>query len=252
MAFAHIRHTGATPSRNLGFVATEGDMDSEFDRSRKTRHQRLPVTFTGVEPTKVLSVSNSQSFTEQVSKILSEYRRIRLLAGASDRTQAAERVVLLKPDVVVIEADLDYELGGIDTAFALRAISPTTAFVLISPHSDPEHLAMIPRGLGLEWSYVLSDGEINAEDLAAAITSAAWSIPFIDHRIDQSLLGSFQENVQKAVDKVLRAKERHRPSRRPGRAKDLGYLDSDEWDGKVQRFRLSEDTEDGDGPDMGA
>ena len=84
-------------------------MGRSTDESRNSKHQRLPLAFTGAEPTKVLAVANNQSFTERVSTILSDYRRLRLLGGAHDRAQAAERLVLLKPDVVVIEADLDYE-----------------------------------------------------------------------------------------------------------------------------------------------
>ncbi len=216
-------------------------------RSRRSRIRRHPVVHSSAEPTKVLAVGNEQRFIEQISGLLADQSRLNLLGGAQDRVQAAERLVLLKPDVVVIDADLDYELGGIDTAMALRTISPSTAFVLISPHSDPERLAMVPRGLGLEWSYLLSHGEIDKEDLISAISCAAWSIPFVDRRIDRSQLGRLQSHMDDAVEQVLRIAKRStraKSSPRKARSHGLGYAESASWEGKVETFRLPEQGED--------
>lgn len=221
-------------------------MARSFRRIRRSRSLKSPLPQYGVEPTRVLAVGNRQSFIEEISGLLVDEQQIRLLGGAQGRIEAAERLVLLKPDVVVIEIDLDYELGGIDTAFALRRISPSTAFVLVSPHSDPERLAMVPRGLGLEWSYVLSRGGIEKTDLVNAISSASWSIPYIDRRIDRSKLKSLQKQVAEAVEVALRTPKpnsRRAKSQKPR----LGYSGSADWTGDVTRFRLPEDGN-GNGP----
>lgn len=209
------------------------------------RNRRIPLKqpfpVYGTAPTKVLAVGNAQKFIEQISLLLSNEARIELLGGAQSRAEAAERLVLLKPDVIVIDVNLDYELGGIDTAFALRRISPSTAFVLISPFSDPERLSMIPKELGLEWSYLLSDKGIDGGDLAAAISSAAWSIPYIDRRIDRSRLGAIQDEVEKAIEVALKEPEKHNKGRSASKAR---YANSPNWTGwtaHVQKFRLPED-----------
>lgn len=216
-------------------------MTRTLHRSRYVRTRHHPVLHSSAEPTKVLAVGREQRFVEKISGLLADESRITLLGGAYDRVQATERLVLLKPDVVVIEADLDYELGGIDTAMALRTISPSTAFVLISPYSDPERLAMVPRGLGLEWSYLLSHGEIDKEDLTSAISCAAWSIPFIDSRIDRTQLGGLQQRVNDAVDQVLRIAKRSSRKTATPRKPGLGYANSGSWEGKVQTFQLPEE-----------
>lgn len=208
-------------------------------RIRTSRSRQIPRY--GVQPTRALAVGNGQKFIEEISTLLSSAEHIEFLGGAQSRSEATERLVLLKPDVVVIEVNLDYELGGIDTAFALRRISPTTAFVLISPYSDPERLSMVPRGLGLEWSYLLSDGGIDAIELAAAIRSAAWSIPYIDRRIDRSRVRDLQDEVEKAIEIAIQVPKRHTRGR-PG--PKIGYANSADWgnwSGKIQKFRLSED-----------
>jgi DNA-binding NarL/FixJ family response regulator len=204
-------------------------------RPEPVRRPLLPQY--GVEPTKVLAVGRDQHFIEQISRLLRTEDRVNLLGGALDRTGAAERLVLLRPDVIVIDVDLDYEMGGIDTAFALRRISPNTAFVLISPYSDAERLSMVPRGLGLEWSYLLSDQGIDAGELASAVTSAAWSIPYIDKRIDRSRLGALQDESEKAVQIALQAPTRHRSKRAEPK---LGYANSAGWYGRIHTFKLPE------------
>ena len=215
-------------------------------RIRTTQSRSLPQY--GIEPTRALAIGGGQKFIEEISNLLSADEHIELLGGAQNRSEAAERLVLLKPDVVVIDVNLDYEMGGIDTAFALRRISPSTAFVLISPFSDPERLSMVPRGLGLDWSYLLSEGGIDGADLAAAIRSAAWSIPYIDHRIDRSQLSHLQEKVNKAVDIALSIAQKPPSGISPtniGYANWASWKNSEGWNGKVEIFRLLEDEPEG-------
>jgi DNA-binding NarL/FixJ family response regulator len=161
-----------------------------------------------------------------------------MIGGALHRSEAAERAVLLRPDVVLLDINLDYELGGIDTAFALRRIAPSTAFVLVSPFDDPERLSIVPRGLGMDWSYILTSTAEDGDELANAIHGAAWSIPYIDRHIDKSRLGGIQARVEKAVEQVMRrTRERSRPS-------NIYYAD---WHGTVQKFQIPDDpTQNGD------
>ena len=160
------------------------------------------------------------------------------IGGAQDRDTAVERLVLLRPDVIVIDIDLDYDLGGIDTAFALRKINPTVGIVIVSPYSDPERLAMIPTGLGLEWSYLLTATARTPELLARAIQSASWGIPYIDERIDRSLLGVVENSVDVILDRILEGSTKGRES---AAQENRGRMFR--WNGRVQTFRIEDDSE---------
>ena len=144
----------------------------------------------------------------------------------------------MRPDVVIIDIDLGYELGGIDTAFALRKINPSIGIVIVSPYSDPERLAMIPTGLGLEWSYVLTATAHIPELLAKAIQGASWGIPYIDERIDRSLLGVVENSVDAILDRILEGSTKER---RSAAIKNRGRMFR--WNGRVQTFRVEDDTE---------
>lgn len=206
----------------------------------RRRRYRTPRTATtngrlAKVSTKVLVAARSAHFIETIAETVNQRVGTAMVGGAQDRDTAVERTVLLRPDVAIIDIDLGYELGGIDAAFALRKISPTLGIVIVSPYSDAERLSMIPTGLGLEWSYVLTATARNPELLAKAIQGAGWGIPFIDDRIDRSLLGVVENSVDSILDRILdgSTKER-RIAARANRGKMF------RWNGQIQTFRVED------------
>jgi DNA-binding NarL/FixJ family response regulator len=183
--------------------------------------------------------ARSARFIETLAESVTKNASTAMTGGAQDRESAVERVVLLRPDVAVIDIDLGYELGGIDTAFALRKINPTLGIVIVSPYSDPERLAMIPTGLGLEWSYVLTSTARKPEMLAKAIQGASWGIPYIDERIDRDLLGVVENSGDSILDRILEGSTKER---RLASKKSRGQMFR--WNGQVQTFRIAEASED--------
>ncbi len=179
--------------------------------------------------------ARSARFIETIADSVNQNPLTAMSGGAQDRDSAIERMVLLRPDVAIIDIDLGYELGGIDAAFALRKINPTLGIVIVSPYSDPERLSMVPTGLGLEWSYVLTSTARKPELLAKAIQGASWGIPFIDPRIDRNLLGVIENSVDSILDRILEGSAK---DRRNAVKEARGQLFR--WNGRVQTFRLAD------------
>lgn len=188
--------------------------------------------------TKVMIAARSARFIETLADSVNKSSASETIGGAQDRESAVERAVLLRPDVVIIDIDLGYELGGIDAAFALRKINPAVGIVIVSPYSDPERLAMIPTGLGLEWSYVLTATARTPELLAKAIQGASWGIPFIDERIDRTLLGVVENSVDAILDRILEGSTKER---RNSAKQNRGRMFR--WNGRVQTFRAEDGIE---------
>ncbi|MBN4064800.1 response regulator transcription factor [Dehalococcoides mccartyi] len=206
----------------------------------RRRRYRLAGTRTNkvsrVKPsTKVMIAARSARFIETIADSVTKNPLTAMSGGAQDRESAIERMVLLRPDVAIIDIDLGYELGGIDTAFALRKINPTLGIVIVSPYSDPERLAMVPTGLGLEWSYVLTSTARKPELMAKAIQGASWGIPFIDPRIDSDLLGVVENSVDAILDRILDGSTKER---RLASKKSRGQMFR--WNGQVQTFKIPE------------
>ncbi|MDP6667076.1 MAG: hypothetical protein QF357_06710 [Dehalococcoidia bacterium] len=189
--------------------------------------------------TKVMIAARSARFIETLADAVGKSRTSKMLGGAQDRDSAVERAVLLRPDVAIIDIDLGYELGGIDTAFALRKINPTIGIVIVSPYTDPERLAMVPTGLGLEWSYVLTATARTPELLAKAIQGSSWGIPYIDERIDRTLLGVVENSVDAILDRILEGSTKER---RIAAKENRGRMFR--WNGQIQTFRVEDIPED--------
>lgn len=141
----------------------------------------------------------------------------------------------MRPDVAIVDIDLGYDLGGIDVAFALRKINPTLGIVIVSPYSDPERLAMVPTGLGLEWSYVLTATARQPEKLAKAIQVATWGVPYIGERIDRSLFGVVENSVDAILYRILEGSTKER---RIAAKQNRGNMFR--WNGQVQTFRVED------------
>jgi DNA-binding NarL/FixJ family response regulator len=186
--------------------------------------------------TKVMIAARSARFIETLAESVDKNPATAMSGGAQDRESAVERAVLLRPDVAIVDIDLGYELGGIDTAFALRKINPTIGIVIVSPYSDPERLAMIPTGLGLEWSYVLTSTARKPELLGKAIQGSSWGIPYIDSRIDKNLLGVVENSVDAILDGILEGStaERRIAAKKGNRGQMF------RWNGQVQTFRIED------------
>jgi DNA-binding NarL/FixJ family response regulator len=204
----------------------------------RRRQYRTPRTATSngrlaKVSTKVVIAARSARFIETIAASVNESSSTATVGGAQNRDSAIERAVLLRPDVVIVDIDLGYELGGIDTAFALRKINPTIGIVIVSPYSDPERLAMIPTGLGLEWSYVLTSTARKPALLAKAIQGSSWGIPYIDERIDRSLLGVVENSVDSILDRILEGSTKNRRI-----AAKTANGSMFRWNGQVQTFSI--------------
>ena len=97
---------------------------------------------------------------------------------------------------------------------------------------------MVPTGLGLEWSYVLTATARNPELLAKAIQGASWGIPYIDERIDRSLLGVIENSVDSILDRILEGSTKER---RIAAMENRGRMFR--WNGKVQTFRVEDSSD---------
>ena len=185
--------------------------------------------------TKVMIAARSARFIETLAATVDSNPSTVMTGGAQNRDSAIEHVVLLRPDVAIIDIDLGFELGGIDTAFAMRKINPTLGIVIVSPYSDPERLAMIPTDLGLEWSYVLTSTARKTELFSKAIQGAAWGTPYIDERIDRDLLGVVENSVDSILDRILEGstKER-RDAAKSAKGKMFRF------NGQIQTFRVED------------
>jgi hypothetical protein len=94
---------------------------------------------------------------------------------------------------------------------------------------------MVPTGLGLEWSYLLTSTARKPELLAKAIQGALWGIPYIDERIDRDLLGVVENSVDSILDRILEGSTKER--RIAAKAAKGSMF---RFNGKIQTFKVED------------
>jgi chemotaxis response regulator CheB len=86
-------------------------------------------------PIRVLVVEGSDAVRRALHAYLALAPEVDLVGDASDEAEARARVEHLRPDVVVLDAEMRH-LDALATARVLRTTSPTTAVVIHALDSD--------------------------------------------------------------------------------------------------------------------
>ena len=192
----------------------------------------MRVTRVSPEPVKVMVIGSAR-FVNVYTDRLRGRSRINVTGGATLQQQAVKRATLLRPDVVVIDIDHGFEMGGLDTAEAVRRVLPSAGFVIVSPYTDDEHLASFPAGPGVQWSYILPETAADPSLFAMAVAHASWSLRYVDPQIDARKLGAADRDIDLAVKRALAGVNEARP---PVLAGQL-----DRWHGETKTASLKDD-----------
>jgi DNA-binding NarL/FixJ family response regulator len=89
--------------------------------------------------TRVILADDHAMMRDGLKALLSASSDISVVAEVSNGRDAVKRVGELKPDVVVMDIAMP-ELNGIEAARLLREKSPATRIVILSMHSNSEHV----------------------------------------------------------------------------------------------------------------
>jgi DNA-binding NarL/FixJ family response regulator len=88
----------------------------------------------GVSPVRVLVVDDYQEFRQLVCAILGKRQNLQVVGEASDGLEAVQKVVELKPDLILLDIDLP-KLNGIDAARQILERVPDSKIIFLSGES---------------------------------------------------------------------------------------------------------------------
>jgi DNA-binding NarL/FixJ family response regulator len=175
-------------------------------------------------------VAGGSRFVTALTERMQGRSRIQVVCGALSEQLAVERARTLQPDVVIVDINHGFEMGGLDTARAVRRVVPSAAFVIVSPYSDDGHLSAFPSGFGFEWSYVLSESAADPTTLCMAVAHASWSLRYVDPKIDPRNLGTVDRELDLAIKRAIAG--------RSGESPEPAAEDMTRWHGVVKTCQL--------------
>jgi DNA-binding NarL/FixJ family response regulator len=90
----------------------------------------------------VFLVDDHRILREGLGLLLQAQGDMRVAGEAEDGRQAVSKVLAAKPDIVLMDITMP-ELNGIEAARQIRAESPSTKIIILSVHSDSEHVFQV-------------------------------------------------------------------------------------------------------------
>lgn len=173
-------------------------------------------------------VEDESLYRELLQAALSSLPHIEIVGSFADAASALGAAPALQPDVALVDIELGNGANGIELGLQLRKILPQLGIVILSNHSNPWLMAVVPEEAIDGWSYLLKNEVKDLATLGRVIAGAT-----------QGLVAFSPQIVQKA-----RAQSTHPFARLTPRQREVlehiakGYSNT----GIAQRLGLSRKT----------
>jgi len=126
-----------------------------------------------MDRTRVLLADDHTMVRQGLARILQAYEEFEVVAEAADGSEACEKALEVRPDVVVLDIGLP-RLHGLEAARRLHRDLPGTRILVLTMHDEEEYvLKMVRAGAS---GYLVKDGA--ASELVAAIRSLRRGQPY--------------------------------------------------------------------------
>jgi YesN/AraC family two-component response regulator len=86
-------------------------------------------------PARIL-IADDNSIARTTIRALLDWHSFQVVGEAKNGKEAIERVMELKPDVILLDINMP-ELNGVKAAYEIRRVSPTTKIVFLTIHNTP-------------------------------------------------------------------------------------------------------------------
>lgn len=91
------------------------------------------------DPIKIMIVDDQTEFTENIKRLLNLEEEIEVIAEAASGEEALEMVERMRPDIVLMDADMP-GMDGFDATSAIQAKFPSVIVIMMAVKREQEHL----------------------------------------------------------------------------------------------------------------
>ena len=153
---------------------------------------------------RVLLVDDHTLVRAGIRKLLENIDGIQVVAEADDGSQVVELVRVHRPDLVLMDISMKTQ-NGIDATVQLKAAFPDIRVIILSMHTDREHVARALRAGAC--GYLLKDAA--AIDLGLALASVLRGETYLSPRVSKQMVDNFVDRpgVAQPVELTVRQRE---------------------------------------------
>ncbi len=126
-----------------------------------------------VDKLRVLIIEDSAPFAEFVRRVLSSDPGLEVVGTAADGETAVRLARDTKPDVLIVDIELEGDLDGVDVAHRIRQHLPNVAVVILTAHADRRYVTSLPFYDRSGWAYLLKQSTLDFEEFLHAVKRSA-------------------------------------------------------------------------------
>lgn len=147
-----------------------------------------------MEPVKVVLADDHEIVRNGIKTLLESEGQIEVLGEASNGMEAIEKVIALKPEIVILDIRMPI-MNGIEATAKLREVSPNTKVLILSMHDDEEYI--IKSAESGASGYLLKD--TNKQEFIKAITTIREGHKYFSGDISNILVNNYL-NIKEGKD----------------------------------------------------
>ena len=137
--------------------------------------------------TSVLICEDDGLFREMLQTSLASQPSVEVLGAVADGESVIRMARELKPQVVLVDIELQSEPNGIEAGQIIKEADPSVGIVILSVHKDKEYINSIPMDRAGGWSYLWKHSVADLSALTRAVEGTAAGLTIMDPAIVRSL-----------------------------------------------------------------
>ena len=137
--------------------------------------------------TKVLICEDDGLFREMLHTSLANQPSMEVVGSVADGASVIKMARELKPQVVLVDIELQSEPNGIEAGQLIKEEDPSVGVVILSMHRDKDYLSTIPIDRVAGWSYLWKQSVNDVATLTRAVEGTAAGLTIMDPSVVRAL-----------------------------------------------------------------
>lgn len=137
--------------------------------------------------TKVLICEDDGLFREMLHTSLANQPTVEVVGSVADGASVIQMARELKPEVVLVDIELESEPNGIEAGQLIKEEDPSVGVVILSMHRDKDYLSTIPIDKAAGWSYLWKQSVSDVATLTRAVEGTAAGLTIMDPNVVRAL-----------------------------------------------------------------